>query len=59
MGKDFAYRQMKIVSAALLVFFRFRLSDETKNVTYRTMLTLHISGSLEVYAEPRTDMLEI
>ncbi|XP_057809221.1 cytochrome P450 704C1 [Salvia miltiorrhiza] len=57
LGKDFAYRQMKIVSAALLGFFRFRLSDETKKVTYRTMLTLHISGGLDVHAEPRTDLL--
>ncbi|GFP96075.1 cytochrome p450 704c1 [Phtheirospermum japonicum] len=42
LGKDFAHRQMKIVSAALVHFFRFRLSDETKDVTYRTMFTLHI-----------------
>ncbi|KAH6789527.1 cytochrome P450 [Perilla frutescens var. frutescens] len=59
LGKDFAYRQMKIVSAALLRFFRFRLSDDTKNVTYRTMLTLHISGSLDVLAVPRIGLLEI
>lgn len=59
LGKDFAYRQMKIVSAALLRFFRFELGDHTKNVTYRTMLTLHISGSLDVFAVPRTDLLEI
>lgn len=59
LGKDFAYRQMKIVSAALLRFFRFRLGDDTKNVTYRTMLTLHISGSLNVHAVPRTGLLEI
>ncbi|KAL1543453.1 cytochrome P450 704C1 [Salvia divinorum] len=58
LGKDFAYRQMKIVSAALLGFFRFRLSDESNNVTYRTMLTLHISGSLNVHAEPRTNLLK-
>ncbi|GFP82297.1 cytochrome p450 704c1 [Phtheirospermum japonicum] len=54
LGKDFAYRQMKIVSAALVHFFRFRLSDETKDVTYRTMFTLHISGSLNIHAVPRT-----
>ncbi|KAK4418740.1 cytochrome [Sesamum alatum] len=54
LGKDFAYRQMKIVAAALVHFFRFRLSDNTKNVTYRTMLTLHISGSLNIHALPRT-----
>ncbi|KAL6495425.1 hypothetical protein OROGR_029988 [Orobanche gracilis] len=53
LGRDFAYRQMKIVSAALLHFFRFRLSDEATNVTYRTMFTLHISGSLNVHAVSR------
>ncbi|KAJ4724130.1 putative Cytochrome P450 [Melia azedarach] len=48
LGKDFAYRQMKILSMALLRFFRFRLADETKIVTYRTMLTLHMDGGLHL-----------
>ncbi|KAK2650718.1 hypothetical protein Ddye_018207 [Dipteronia dyeriana] len=50
LGKDFAYRQMKIVSIALLAFFRFKLADETKNVTYKTMFTLHIDGGLHLHA---------
>ena len=54
LGKDFAYRQMKIMAIALLRFFRFKLADETKNVTYRTMFTLHINGGLHLYAVPRT-----
>ncbi|KAM5554958.1 hypothetical protein ABKV19_023065 [Rosa sericea] len=54
LGKDFAYRQMKIVTTALLYFFRFKLADETTNVTYRTMFTLHIHGSLPMLAVPRT-----
>ncbi|XP_070672890.1 cytochrome P450 704C1-like [Malus domestica] len=54
LGKDFAYRQMKIVAMALLSFFRFKLADETKPVTYRTMFTLHIDGSLPMIAVPRT-----
>ncbi|CAA0820807.1 cytochrome P450- family 704- subfamily A-polypeptide 2 [Striga hermonthica] len=53
LGRDFAYRQMKIVSAALLHFFKFRLSDECKRVTYRIMFTLHISGTLDIHAVPR------
>lgn len=53
LGKDFAYRQMKIVSIALLRFIRFRLADDTKNVTYRTMFTLHINGGLHLRAFPR------
>ncbi|KAK9910702.1 hypothetical protein M0R45_034653 [Rubus argutus] len=53
-GKDFAYRQMKIVSMTLLCFFRFKLADETKNTTYRTMFTLHMDGGLPMRAMPRT-----
>ncbi|KAF6160308.1 hypothetical protein GIB67_019077 [Kingdonia uniflora] len=48
LGKDFAYRQMKIVAMVLLHLFRFKLADEDKKVTYRTMFTLHISGGLHV-----------
>ncbi|XP_045804437.1 cytochrome P450 704C1-like [Trifolium pratense] len=50
LGKDFAYRQMKIFSAVLLGCFRFKLNDEKKNVTYKTMITLHIDGGLEIKA---------
>ncbi|CAK9319004.1 unnamed protein product [Citrullus colocynthis] len=53
LGKDFAYRQMKIVSATLLHFFRFKLADPTRNITYRIMLTLHIDGGLPLLAIPR------
>ncbi|KAJ7962246.1 putative Cytochrome P450 [Quillaja saponaria] len=53
LGKDFAYRQMKIVSMALLHFFRFKLADETRKVTYRTMFTLHIDGGLPLCAVSR------
>ncbi|KAM1175184.1 hypothetical protein COP2_028333 [Malus domestica] len=53
-GKDFAYRHMKIVSTALVFFFRFKLTDETKNVTYRTTFTLHMDGGLPLRATPRT-----
>ncbi|KAJ7951019.1 putative Cytochrome P450 [Quillaja saponaria] len=53
LGKDFAYRQMKILSTALLRFFRFKLADETRNITYKTMLTLHINGDLPLFAVSR------
>jgi len=46
LGKDFAYRQMKIVSMVLLHFFRFKMADEKSNVRYKRMLTLHIEGGL-------------
>ncbi|KAE9600882.1 hypothetical protein Lal_00011273 [Lupinus albus] len=50
LGKEFAYRQMKIFSAVLLGCFSFKLNDETKSVNYKTMLNLHIDGGLEVKA---------
>ncbi|KAL5727887.1 hypothetical protein ACHQM5_001031 [Ranunculus cassubicifolius] len=53
LGKDFAYRQMKIIAMALLRFFRFELADERRRVTYRTMLTLHIKGGLHLRVVPR------
>ncbi|KAF8028239.1 hypothetical protein BT93_E0983 [Corymbia citriodora subsp. variegata] len=53
LGKDFAYRQMKIVSIALLRFFRFRLADETRPVAYKVMFTLHIDNGLHLHAVPR------
>ncbi|KAJ7962247.1 putative Cytochrome P450 [Quillaja saponaria] len=54
LGKDFAYRQMKILAMALLRFFRFKLADETRKITYRTMLTLQIDGALPLYAVSST-----
>lgn len=53
LGKEFAYRQMKIFSAILLGSYIFKLSDEKKPITYRTMLSLHIDGGLHLRASPR------
>ncbi|XP_059634032.1 cytochrome P450 704C1-like [Cornus florida] len=50
LGKEFAYRQMKIFAAVLLGCFVFKLSDDKKAVNYRTMITLHIDGGLHVRA---------
>lgn len=50
LGKEFAYRQMKIFSAVLLGFFVFKLSDDKNVVNYRTMINLHIDGGLHVRA---------
>ncbi|KAF8380393.1 hypothetical protein HHK36_027878 [Tetracentron sinense] len=54
LGKEFAYRQMKIFSAVLLSCFRFKLSDENKAVNYRTMINLHIDGGLHLRAFHRS-----
>ncbi|KAF7093186.1 hypothetical protein CFC21_095612 [Triticum aestivum] len=58
LGKEFAYRQMKIVSATLIRFFRFRLEDESKGPTYKTMFTLHMDNSLHLFVYPVKFMLE-
>ncbi|MCL7041901.1 hypothetical protein MKW94_009756 [Papaver nudicaule] len=50
LGKEFAYSQMKIFSAVLLRFFRFKLVDQTKVVNYRTMINLHIKDGLHLHA---------
>ncbi|KAM1175175.1 hypothetical protein ACFX19_028204 [Malus domestica] len=50
LGKEFAYRQLKIFSAVFLSCFVFKLSDENAVVTYRTMINLHIKGGLQVRA---------
>ncbi|XP_052194939.1 cytochrome P450 704C1-like [Diospyros lotus] len=57
LGKDFAYRQMKIYSAVLLTFFAFKLSDDTKAVKYRTMINLHVDEGLHVRAFHRLPQL--
>ncbi|KAJ3682086.1 hypothetical protein LUZ60_014659 [Juncus effusus] len=49
-GKDFAYRQMKIFSAVLLNFFQFKIEDESAVMAYRTALTLHIDKGLNLLA---------
>lgn len=54
LGRDFSYRQMKIMTIALLHFFQFNLADKTRKVTYKTMFTLHIDGGLHLLAIPRT-----
>ncbi|XP_027934634.1 cytochrome P450 704C1-like [Vigna unguiculata] len=53
LGKEFAYRQMKIYSTLLLGSHSFKLADQNKSVKYRTMLTLQIEGGLHVYASRR------
>ncbi|KAH0464795.1 hypothetical protein IEQ34_004898 [Dendrobium chrysotoxum] len=49
LGKDFAYRQMKIFAATLLYFFKFEISAD-RIVNYRPMLTLQIDGELHLRA---------
>ncbi|KAF6160299.1 hypothetical protein GIB67_019068 [Kingdonia uniflora] len=50
LGKEFAYRQMKIFFAVVLAHFTFSPSDNKKDVNYRTMINLHIDGGLHLRA---------
>lgn len=54
LGRDFAYRQMKILAATLLFACKFKLWDEKKIVKHRVMLTLHVDGSLFLSAVVRS-----
>nr|XP_027189547.1 cytochrome P450 704C1-like isoform X2 [Cicer arietinum] len=53
LGKEFAYRQMKVFAAILLGSHSFKLADQNKLVRYRTTLTLQMDGGLHVYAFQR------
>ncbi|KAF7017697.1 unnamed protein product [Triticum aestivum] len=53
LGKEFAYRQMKIFAAVLLYLFRFEMWERDSTVGYRPMLTLKMDGPLHVRASPR------
>ncbi|KAF9618114.1 hypothetical protein IFM89_000073 [Coptis chinensis] len=52
-GKEFAFSQMKVFTSVLLHFFAFELWDNKKLVNYKTMITLHIDGPLNLRASPR------
>ncbi|XP_076906243.1 cytochrome P450 704C1-like [Bidens hawaiensis] len=49
LGREFAYRQMKIFASILLGCFIFKPSDESKPAKYKTMLNLHIDGGLNIH----------
>ncbi|XP_078166896.1 cytochrome P450 704C1-like [Carex rostrata] len=53
LGKEFAYRQIKIVAATLLYFFKFEMWDSRRDVKCRTMITLLIDGGLHLCAMHR------
>ncbi|XP_073000900.1 cytochrome P450 704C1-like isoform X1 [Typha latifolia] len=53
LGKEFAYRQMKILAAILVYFFRFRMWDEKQTVKCNAMITLQIDGGLHLCASHR------
>lgn len=59
LGKEFAYKQMKVFASVLLSAFSFKLADECKPVNYRATLTLQIDGGLHLRAGFRNKNKEI
>ena len=53
LGKEFAYRQMKIFAAVLLYLFRFEMWEANATLGYRPMLTHKMDGPLYVRASLR------
>lgn len=53
LGKDFAYRQMKVFTAVLSYSYKLKLAVQNESVNYKTMLTLHIDGGLHLHASQR------
>lgn len=58
LGKEFAYRQMKIMAAVLLHIFKFKLKDENKEAKYKTRITLHMDEGLHLLAFHRQQQSE-
>ncbi|KAL6131934.1 hypothetical protein ACLB2K_070307 [Fragaria x ananassa] len=56
LGKEFAYREMKIFSAVLLRYYTFKLNENKIGVNYRTMINLYIDGGIYVLASPRLEL---
>ncbi|PWA52509.1 cytochrome P450 [Artemisia annua] len=48
LGRDFAYRQLKIFASVLLGCFMFKLSDENNVPRYRISINLHIDDPLQI-----------
>ncbi|KAF5816786.1 putative abieta-7,13-dien-18-ol hydroxylase [Helianthus annuus] len=56
LGRDFAYRFLKIFSSILLGCFVFKLSDENKVASYKTTINLSIDGPLHVFVSFRSGL---
>ncbi|KAM0004276.1 putative abieta-7,13-dien-18-ol hydroxylase [Helianthus debilis subsp. tardiflorus] len=57
LGREFAYRQMKIFSSILLGCFAFKLSNPNEDPKYRTTINIQLDGPLNVYVSPRSGLL--
>ncbi|KAF5816784.1 putative abieta-7,13-dien-18-ol hydroxylase [Helianthus annuus] len=56
LGREFAYRQMKIFSSILLGCFVFKLSNENEDPKYRTTINIQLDGPLNIYVSARSGL---
>ncbi|KAK1429577.1 hypothetical protein QVD17_11791 [Tagetes erecta] len=56
LGREFAYRQMKIFSCILLGCFVFKLSNANEDPKYRTTINIQLDGPLNVYVYARSGL---
>ncbi|KAI3756853.1 hypothetical protein L1987_56676 [Smallanthus sonchifolius] len=56
LGREFAYRQMKIFSSILLGCFMFKLSNANEDPKYRTTLNIQLDGPLNIYVSARSGL---
>ncbi|KAK1430337.1 hypothetical protein QVD17_13000 [Tagetes erecta] len=56
LGREFAYRQMKIFSSILLGCFVFKLSNANEDPKYRTTINIQLDGPLNVYVYARSGL---
>ncbi|PWA92226.1 cytochrome P450 [Artemisia annua] len=56
LGREFAYRQMKILSSILLGCYVFKLSDENKVPRYRTTINIQVDGPLNICVSARSGL---
>ncbi|KAF5822999.1 putative abieta-7,13-dien-18-ol hydroxylase [Helianthus annuus] len=56
LGREFAYRQMKIFSSILLGCFAFKLSNANEDPKYRTTINIQLDGPLNIYVSLRSGL---
>ncbi|MFS7926272.1 putative abieta-7,13-dien-18-ol hydroxylase [Helianthus anomalus] len=54
LGREFAYRHLKIIASVLLGCFVFKLSNEKQVMSYRVSINVHVEGPLRVCVSRRS-----
>ncbi|KAM0069514.1 putative abieta-7,13-dien-18-ol hydroxylase [Helianthus debilis subsp. tardiflorus] len=54
LGRDFAYRHLKIIASVVLGCFAFKLRNEKEVMSYRLSINVHVEAPLQVYVSRRS-----